>query len=166
RSNTPERLQVCFEHCSATGAAYMATQFGVECWCSREGALDYGRHGEGGICDYRCVGDESETCGGWNAFDLFKLWIPDAPLTDEYPEYLGCYADNKEDRVMTHKVVAESMTPTLCREHCLDKDAAYYGTQFGRECWCGMSDVEDDYERHGVGGCYMSCAGDKTVACG
>lgn len=51
-------LQVCFEYCTARGAAYMATQWGVECWCSREGDLDFDRHGDGGVCDYPCIGDE------------------------------------------------------------------------------------------------------------
>lgn len=37
---------------------YMATQWGLECWCSREDDLDYARHGEGGVCDFPCQGDE------------------------------------------------------------------------------------------------------------
>lgn len=36
----------------------MATQWGVECWCSRDGSLDYDRHGDTGVCDYPCIGDE------------------------------------------------------------------------------------------------------------
>jgi len=37
----------------------MATQYGNECWCSREGVLDYERREEEGVvCDYPCAGDE------------------------------------------------------------------------------------------------------------
>lgn len=73
---------------------------------------------------------QTETCGGLHSFDLFKLSVPEPP-TDN-PEYVGCYADDKTDRVMTHKVVSpDGMTPAVCREHCSDKDALYYGTQVG-----------------------------------
>ena len=51
-------LQVCFEYCSMRGVAYMALQFGYECWCSRNGVLEYERHGDGAVCDYPCLGDE------------------------------------------------------------------------------------------------------------
>lgn len=75
--------------------------------------------------------EQEESCGGLHSFDLFRLSLPEPPLADEYPEYLGCYADDKQDRVMTHKIALETMTPTRCREHCQDKDAMYYGTQVG-----------------------------------
>lgn len=74
---------------------------------------------------------QNESCGGLHSFDLFKLWLPEAPHADEYPEYLGCFADDQHDRVMTNMIAAESMTPALCREHCSDKDASFYGTQVG-----------------------------------
>lgn len=43
----------------------MATQYGNECWCSREGILDYERHGEDAVCDYPCAGDEVNAANGW-----------------------------------------------------------------------------------------------------
>jgi len=58
--------------------------------------------------------------------DLFKLSLPEAP---QDPEYLGCFSDDKTDRVMTHKISIKGMTSAVCREHCSDKDALFYGTQ-------------------------------------
>ena len=56
------RLQVCYEYCTELGAAFMATQWGFECWCSPDGGLDYNRHyeitGEDAVCDMPCMGDE------------------------------------------------------------------------------------------------------------
>lgn len=53
---------MCSEYCTDLGAAFMATQWGVECWCSPDGGLDYKRHdkisGEGAVCDMTCAGDE------------------------------------------------------------------------------------------------------------
>ena len=58
-------------------AAYMATQYGNECWCSKEGLLEYEQHGQGiGKCDYECAGDAMETCGGRDAVSLRQLARP------------------------------------------------------------------------------------------
>lgn len=75
----------------------------------------------------------AETCGGTDAFDLYKLEWPDAPVN--HPEYMECYADMKSDRVMGHKTTTDDMTPAVCREHCMGKDAMYYGTQVS-VCMC------------------------------
>lgn len=42
---------------------------------------------------------------------------------------MGCYADNKGDRVLSDMISSDDMTAAVCREHCADKDALYYGTQ-------------------------------------
>eukprot|EP00904_Undaria_pinnatifida_P006963 jgi/Undpi1/3397/HiC_scaffold_15.g06770.m1 len=117
----------CHTHCDAMGAAYMATQYGTECWCSNNGLLDFERHGDGvGKCDSYCGGDEMQTCGGVNAFDLYRMeW---APASDS-PEYKGCYMDMKNDRVMGDMMQAETMTPVLCRKHCMGRGVATYATQ-------------------------------------
>lgn len=64
--------------------------------------------------------------------DLFKLWWPQEP---EDPEYLGCYHDDKEDRVLSHKVTIPGMTTAVCRDYCSDKDTLYYATQVGLRVW-------------------------------
>ena len=50
--------QVCLEHCKQEGAAYMATQYGYECWCYVNGRADFDRHGDGAVCDIPCQGNE------------------------------------------------------------------------------------------------------------
>lgn len=53
---------MCFDHCTDNGAAFMATQWGFECWCSSDGGLDYNRHyemmGDEAVCDMPCMGDK------------------------------------------------------------------------------------------------------------
>lgn len=61
------------------------------------------------------------------AFSLYKLEVPEAPTDNS--EYLGCYRDTRDDRVMTDKTASNGMDPVLCREYCVDRDALYYGTQ-------------------------------------
>ena len=60
--------------------------------------------------------------------DLFRLLPPESPLD---PEYVGCYQDDKQDRVLSDRVEIPGMTAAVCREHCSDKDALYYATQVG-----------------------------------
>lgn len=50
-------LQMCSAHCSEEGAAFMATQYGDECWCSQDEELDFARHSESGGCDTSCYGN-------------------------------------------------------------------------------------------------------------
>lgn len=66
-------------------------------------------------------------CGGTWAFSLYKLAWPTAPTAND--EFLDCYRDTRDNRVMADKVTRWDMTPAVCRQHCLDKDARYYATQ-------------------------------------
>eukprot|EP00903_Cladosiphon_okamuranus_P013409 g12494.t1 len=161
--------EMCSGHCYERRATYMATQFGYECWCSRNPGLNFIRHtvaaeGDTGLCDKDCYGDARETCGGFKAFNLYKIEEPIEPDSDEY---VGCFADDKEDRVMTHEIRGEDdMTQAVCRAHCEAFDSPFYATQYGDECWCGRSDDVMDYQRHGPGVCLAACRGDPAIACG
>ncbi|CAM9552578.1 unnamed protein product [Pylaiella littoralis] len=158
----------CLTHCEEQGAAYMGTQYGRECWCYVTGRWDFDRFSgeEGGaVCDIPCAGNDEEICGGYDAFSLYKMDWPEAPTDD--PEYVGCYRDDQNDRVMTDKVTLGDMTPAVCREYCLDRDALYYGTQYSSECWCGRSSGDlAVYTRHGDGVCHFPCSGMEETTCG
>ncbi|CAN0317675.1 unnamed protein product, partial [Ectocarpus fasciculatus] len=89
--------EFCFNYCVGLDALWMATQYGIECWCTAEAELDYARHGEGAQCNYDCAGDETESCGGYNAFDLYRI---DAAFStsdgDTSPTPVDGEADNDE----------------------------------------------------------------------
>ncbi|CAM9378424.1 unnamed protein product, partial [Ectocarpus sp. 8 AP-2014] len=88
----------CYEYCSEIGAAYMATQYAFECFCSADEDLDYERHGTA-MCDMACWGDEGETCGGENAFDLYRIMpsmdspTPATPFSEPEPEPITPVSD-------------------------------------------------------------------------
>ena len=48
-------------------------------------------------------------------------------------EYVGCFADQKGDRLMTHELkFQDDMTQAVCRAHCEAFDALFYATQVPR----------------------------------
>lgn len=106
---------------------------------------------------------QDETCGGALTLDLYSLVGAEEP---DHEEYVGCWSDTDESRVMEDMLVDESMTTAMCREHCESSAAVYYATQYGNECFCGYSSDPEDYEVHGGGTCHMHCAGDSETACG
>ncbi|CAM9628762.1 unnamed protein product, partial [Ectocarpus sp. 12 AP-2014] len=89
-----------------------------------------------------------------------------APATDPaQPGYVGCFADEQDDRVLTAKWTSSAMTPSVCATYCRRESAsyAYYATQYGRECWCQDSHID---LRHGAGTCDYNCSGDEAIVCG
>lgn len=77
-----------------------------KCWCSASVDL---RHGDG-TCDFACIGDFSTTCDGFDAFDLFELEASGSvsPPLEDY--YLGCFADDQQDRVLEDKMSSGEMS--------------------------------------------------------
>eukprot|EP00752_Nemacystus_decipiens_P013638 g12091.t1 len=90
--------EVCLDYCTRLGAAFMATQWGFECWCSPDGGLDYNRHydmvGEDAVCDMPCMGDETEMCGGYDSFDLYKLDPGSSECSTPVEAYEQCGGDD------------------------------------------------------------------------
>ncbi|CAM9956848.1 unnamed protein product, partial [Ascophyllum nodosum] len=59
--------------------------------------------------------------------------------TEEEPvlyTYLGCYQDETE-RIFSGNVLFryQELTIEFCAGFC--QGSAYFGTQYGQECWCG-----------------------------
>ena len=74
--------------------------FVAQCWCQGPD-IDL-RHGAG-ICDFDCSGDSSIKCGGFDSFSLYDLEdapSADGPSSPTDSNYVGCYADDQNDRVL------------------------------------------------------------------
>lgn len=64
-------------------------------------------------------------------FDLYQLEWAARPSEDEY---LNCFKDFPNDRIMGEMIVQDNMTTAVCREHCVGKESRYYGTQVLNSC--------------------------------
>ncbi|CBN76927.1 FirrV-1-B30 precursor [Ectocarpus siliculosus] len=85
--------------------------------------------------------------------------------------YLGCYIDVKDSgRIFSERITDRNyMTNERCMQEC--EGSPYFGTQWGKECWCPSNGSMEivDYEQHGEAPeseCDMACAGASDEACG
>ncbi|CAM9947269.1 unnamed protein product, partial [Sphacelaria rigidula] len=88
---------------------------------------------------------------------------PDTTTPEDYA-FLGCFADSTRDRVLSGDAFKNqgSLTIDSCASLCAG--STYFGTQFGKECFCGPS--SDDPSRLGDATCNMECSGDASETCG
>ncbi|KAI1170310.1 heme peroxidase [Nemania sp. FL0916] len=161
-------LESCMTNC--TGFYYWGTEFGRECYCgnkvstsSTNVTLDE--------CNIICSGDETEYCG---AGDRLELYVTTGPIPTPtgtlaikptVTPYLriGCYEELPTRALTGGTFPSDSQTLELCASSCTG--FTYFGTEYGRECYCGQSidprsNVTDDAD------CGMVCAGDETEYCG
>lgn len=78
----------------------------TQCFCGVE-SDDPDEFGEA-VCNFECAGDPSQTCGGFNAISVYTFGTDGPPPTPApvTPEFLGCWADFKSNRLMTLVVEA------------------------------------------------------------
>lgn len=107
-------VQVCAEYCRGRSSSYKhyATQYGRECWCQDE-SIEL-RHGAG-TCDFQCSGDFSIVCGGFDSFSLYELVERELPSPPAADNYVGCFADDRNDRVLGAKSSSSEMTSEVIR---------------------------------------------------
>lgn len=63
------------------------------------------------------------TCGGEWAFDLYALEC----IEETDSEYLGCWSDMKDMRLLSNMISDQDMTTSMCRTHC--EGYTVYATQ-------------------------------------
>lgn len=66
-------------------------------------------------------------CSLFDTLDLYKITVPKATRGDGY---VGCYADDKEDRLLENEIKWQNnMTEDVCRDHCAEFSSHFYATQ-------------------------------------
>ncbi|RYN17698.1 hypothetical protein AA0112_g11953 [Alternaria arborescens] len=76
----------------------------------------------------------------------------------------GCYQDVINKRVLSDVYVLDSsMTSSKCSRIC--QGHRYYGTEIGKECFCGNT-VNGNPARVSSAGCMTACGGNPKEQCG
>lgn len=148
----------CANFCS--DFAYFGLENGNECYCGHSFGGDLVDDGE---CALPCRGDGLTVCGDADRLSVYQaIDMPSAAVTVGDFLYLHCGADNVGDRALQGGYIhGDDITPEKCAEACAD--FAYFGLEFGRECYCGneYEGVEQD-----EGECFKRCSGDASQLCG
>ncbi|RDA86585.1 hypothetical protein CP532_5984 [Ophiocordyceps camponoti-leonardi (nom. inval.)] len=153
---------------ACAGSRYFGTEYGGECYC---GSFVHGGAKAAPItdCGFPCAGDRYQYCGGADRLELYENanatgGTPQQPPAVADFALVGCRTEGNGTRALAGRAAAaDDMTNVRCAGFCVG--AAYFGTEYGRECYCG--DVLDPSSKEAPAQeCGMQCAGDGTQLCG
>ncbi|KAH6845490.1 hypothetical protein B0I37DRAFT_380295 [Chaetomium sp. MPI-CAGE-AT-0009] len=168
-------LESCMTNC--TGFDYWATEYGRECYC---GNSLHSSSTEAPVeeCNMVCGGDPTEFCGAGNRLELYSTTatrttsatptptgsLAVKPTVGDYT-FVGCQTEATGSRALTGKDVYadDAMTLELCATYCAG--FTYFGTEYGRECYCG-NNLNTGSVSAPVTECNMVCGGDPYEYCG
>ncbi|KND93947.1 putative fungistatic metabolite [Tolypocladium ophioglossoides CBS 100239] len=147
---------------------YFGTEYGAECYCGSY-LTESSQTAPFADCNMPCGGDRFQYCG---ASDRLELYMnpnatggnPEQPAAVGDYVLAGCQTEGNGTRALPDKATAaDAMTNTQCAAFC--KGYKYFGTEYGRECYCGnkldaSSTVAPQKE------CRMLCGGSALEYCG
>ncbi|KAK0660111.1 WSC domain-containing protein [Cercophora samala] len=159
-------LEKCASSCKEGGYALFGVQYNSECFCgtSLDAASVLVSETE---CAMACSGDPLQKCGAGNRLSLYSdptIEQTEATNLDSIGEfsYRSCWTDDVANRslaALEHRT--DNMTVAKCADIC--QEYAYFGVEYGRECYCGddlvgQAALEKD--------CSVLCVGGGNNWCG
>ncbi|KAK0615933.1 heme peroxidase [Bombardia bombarda] len=173
-------LEGCAGVCGGGGFGYFGAEFGRECYCGNSLAA-------GSVsaplsdCSMTCAGDSYEYCGGSSRLELYSLTgtvaNPSQPANITAPsstaggddvvwQFYNCMTEVSVGRALGGQHYADgNMTLESCGAFC--EGSAYFGAEYGRECYCGDGFTEGSVVAPGgVAECDLVCAGNGGEYCG
>lgn len=81
------------------------------------------------------------------------------------PTSLGCYVEGSGGRALKNLILADdTLTVESCAAACTNY--AFWGVEYGRECWCDDVIESTAFVSPDPSVCDMACKGDATETCG
>lgn len=118
------------------------------------------------------TGDSTQACGGEDRLSVYQdptfLDADDIAISNDYLS-LGCYTEGDSGRSLDYSqwdyLNISAMTTEMCLTACGANGFPFAGTEFGRECYCGVvlgnGTVSTDPTQ-----CSSPCLGNGTQLCG
>lgn len=184
----------CEIACWEAAFHYSGFKSGTECWC---GTYVFGDLASNATdCNVPCSGNNTETCGASNLFNIMKGGIPynqitttsapintapstpsstqisiPLPTQTEAWDALACYKDTAPTNDRTLKeyqsISTGQLTVETCRSQCLLRNFIYSGVENGEECWCGDEiQVPSANTEVALSECSKKCPGNSDQNCG
>ncbi|TVY83567.1 WSC domain-containing protein [Lachnellula suecica] len=157
----------CIAYCNTNNFAYAGTEYSTQCYCGNDLASG-STTAANTDCDMACSGNSTEPCGGPNRLSLFwsgkTVAAPANELTIGNYNYYGCMSEATNGRALASASSSGStMTNEVCASFC--SAYAYFGTEYGDECYCGNSFSAGSTPAL-TSDCSMACAADSSEFCG
>ncbi|OCK79181.1 WSC-domain-containing protein [Lepidopterella palustris CBS 459.81] len=180
-------VEACAVFCSAY--PYFGLEYSAECYCgSTLSTLSTLTTDD--QCSMTCKGSNSEYCGAGGKMQIYQAngtapsststslvastvassstVSTSAATTGSLTGYisLGCYNETHDRRALNGAGRAGTPTNTLesCAAFC--SGFAYFGVEYGAECYCGQSIYVNSIKQADQSGCNMPCAGNSAETCG
>ncbi|KAL2197417.1 hypothetical protein P885DRAFT_77108 [Corynascus similis CBS 632.67] len=171
------------ENCAAfcTGFKYFGTEYAAECYCGNTLAAT-SSDAPLADCSMPCSGNPAQYCGGPNRLELYEdtsatpAAQPSQPtaVTATAPSdssstwtWYGCVTEPTTGgtrALAADSTASDSLTLEGCAAFC--EGYAYFGAEYGRECYCGDGLAEGALVLIDDSDCSMPCAGDEAALCG
>lgn len=183
-SGTSMTLESCATFCKSY--KYFGTEYGGECYCG-DTLASTSTSALLSDCNMVCSGNPLEYCGAGNRLELYinnstatgtvtgpavtttaASTGPTQPATVAVSgvtwKWKSCYTEATTGRALSSTTYAgDAVTLESCATFC--SGYAYFGTEYGRECYCGNSFAAGSVAT-AAGECSMKCAGDANEFCG
>lgn len=173
-------VEKCVSYCSNSGYSLAGLEYGGECYCHN--ALQNGASLDkiSTACTMTCNGDNSQTCGGPDAIQLYTgVPTPTAtPVTPTGPQLAtnlpagwsaastNCIQEVVGRALPDYTEASNDMTINKCINICGGKGFKLAGVEYGGECWCSNALANGATLDLVSGQCVMPCTGDANVLCG
>ncbi|KAI0122886.1 hypothetical protein BJ170DRAFT_116294 [Xylariales sp. AK1849] len=157
-------LEDCATFCD--GYHYFGTEYGGECYCGN--TLDStSENATLADCSMTCAGNRLEYCGAGDRLELYYTSVthgPSQPPAVGSYSWYGCQTEASNARALAAKGTAsDTMTLDTCAVFCAGY--TYFGTEYGRECYCG-NEFSQGSSSASAGDCAMVCEGNGKQFCG
>ncbi|KAA8569468.1 hypothetical protein EYC84_001099 [Monilinia fructicola] len=178
-------VDVCTAACQSGGYSLAGVEYADECWCGNQ-LSNGGTLAPESDCATLCTGNSSEFCGGTNRLDIYDFndtaivtapfitttavaapsstSSPSIQLTVGIYTYFGCQTEATSARALASKASdTANMSLESCEASCIGY--TYFGTEYGRECYCGNSFSAGSISVPNSD-CNFPCAGNSSEFCG
>lgn len=162
-SNSSASIETCAAFCK--NWQYFGVEYASECYCAS--SIQSGSTNSSTACTMPCAGNSGEICGGSNAINVYAQPASNLTTTTATPTptststststtstasatptvfapavigtyiSMGCYSDNNGGRALTQLYANDTMSLDICAQQAAANSAAYFGVEYGRECWYG-----------------------------
>ena len=163
-------IGTCLSFCQNGGFEFAGLEFGSECYCGSGLVNGASLSQTSGQCNMACASDSTSTCGGSNAIQLYRN--PSnakaaAPVTviNGFSSS-GCIQEVSGRALTGLRVDYADMTIDKCTAACAQAGFKLAGVEYGTECYCGNSLLNDASLSLTSGQCFMSCPGNAGQSCG